>query len=65
MSGPSGLFTPWIEHPIQEGRCAVCGLQPPKDMISTLWPFRAYSHYGRYCLQPSGRIVPCEPKETA
>ena len=65
MTGPSGPFLPWIEHAITEGRCAVCGLVPPTEMITTVWPFRAFTHYGRYCTNPQGRIVPCQKEDSA
>lgn len=60
MHGPRGPFTPWIEHPLEDGRCLVCGLVPPAHALATHEPARVYTHAGGYLTcRPSGRILMC------
>lgn len=56
--GPSGPFTPWIEHPIMQGRCTSCGLIP--KAVCEQNPSVAYTHYDMTLTnKPTGNIVPC------
>ena len=65
MQGPAGPFTPWVEHPIEHGRCPACGLTPPARALTAGAAVRAYTHAGCYLTcRPTGRIILCA-KETA
>ena len=55
--GPSGPFTPWIQHPVRDGQCIACGLVP-KAVCET--ESVAYTHVGAYLtVKPTGRVVVC------
>lgn len=58
MSGPSGPFTPWLEHDIVNGTCIRCGLVPLALVHDD--PTKAYTHAGMTLrTRPLGNIVKC------
>jgi hypothetical protein len=60
MQGPSGPFTPWLEHDLHHltGQCVRCGLVPKATHKDN--PLKAYTHEGMTLRgTPPGNIVKC------
>lgn len=59
MAGPTGPFTPWVQHPVHEGRCPSCGLVP----TVVAGDGYAYTHgtpvQAYLTMRPTGRTVRC------